>query len=151
MAILESLLRFVLKADSARNIEYIVSLRYYIASGSLLMLSRIAAYMEKRCNLMETKLYVGNLSFEVTDQELEQLFSQYGEVVSATVIRDRDTDRSRGFGFVEFSQKEDAQKAKEEMNGKEFTGRALRIDEAREPKSRDRRSRGYGSNRRERY
>ena len=98
---------------------------------------------------MGTKLYVGNLSFSTTDQELEQAFSEYGEVVSATVVRDRDTDRSRGFGFVEFAQEADAQKAKEAMNGKELNERTLQVDEARAPKERDRSSGGY--NRRGRF
>ena len=97
---------------------------------------------------MGNKLYVGNLSFDTTDQELEQAFSEYGEVSSAAVVRDRDTNRSRGFGFVEFAQEADAQKAKESMDGKELNGRALKVDEAREPRSRgggrDRRSGGGG-------
>ena len=93
---------------------------------------------------MGSKLYVGNLSFDTTDQELEQAFSEYGEIVSATVVRDRDTDRSRGFGFVEFAQEADAQKAKEGMNGKDIGGRALKVDEARAPKSRNRGSGGSG-------
>ena len=109
---------------------------------------------------MGNKLYVGNLSFDTTDQELEQAFSEYGEVSSAAVVRDRDTNRSRGFGFVEFAQEADAQKAKESMDGKELNGRALKVDEAREPRSRggggrDRRSGGgggdYGSGRRSRF
>ena len=100
---------------------------------------------------MGNKLYVGNLSFDTTDQELEEAFSEFGEVASATVIRDRDTNRSRGFGFVEFAQEADAQKAKEAMNGKELSGRALKVDEAREPRSRDRRSGDYGSGRRSRF
>jgi len=85
---------------------------------------------------MGSKLYVGNLSFDTTDQGLEQSFSEYGELVSATVVRDRNTDRSRGFGFVEFSQEADAQKAKGAMNGKELDGRALKVDEARPPRER---------------
>jgi len=97
---------------------------------------------------MGSKLYVGNLSFDTTDQGLEQSFSEYGELVSATVVRDRNTDRSRGFGFVEFSQEADAQKAKEAMNGKEVDGRALKVDEARPPRERNRNSGGY--NRRDR-
>ena len=97
---------------------------------------------------MGSKLYVGNLSFDTTDQDLEQAFSEYGEIVSAIVVRDRDTDRSRGFGFVEFAQEADAQKAKEAMNGKEIGGRALKVDEARAPRERSRSSGGY--NRRER-
>lgn len=100
---------------------------------------------------MGNKLYVGNLNFDTTDQDLEQAFSEFGELVSAAVIRERDTGRSRGFGFVEFAQEADAQKAKEAMNGKELGGRALKVDEAREPRSRERRSSDYGFNRRSRF
>ena len=104
---------------------------------------------------MGKKLYVGNLSFDTTDQELQQAFSEFGEVASATVVVDRYTDRSKGFGFVEFAQEEDAQKAKEAMNGKTLNGREIRVDEARAPKSRDRdRDRGQrsgGYNRRSRF
>ncbi len=96
---------------------------------------------------MGSKLYVGNLSFDVSDADLEQAFSEYGEIASATVIKDRDSDRSKGFGFVEFVQEADAQKAKEAMNGKELGGRALKVDEARPQK--DRSSGGY--DRRSRY
>ena len=105
---------------------------------------------------MGSKLYVGNLSFDTTDQELEQAFSEHGEVVSAAVVRDRDTDRSRGFGFVEFAQEEDAQKAKDAMNGAELGGRTLKVDEARAPRERSRGGSGGGGgggggyNRRER-
>ncbi len=90
---------------------------------------------------MGNKLYVGNLSFDVSDSELEQAFSEYGEIASATVIKDRDSNRSKGFGFVEFVQEADAQKAKEAMNGKELGGRALKVDEARP--QRERSSGGY--------
>ncbi len=106
---------------------------------------------------MGNKLYVGNLSFDTTDSDLEQAFAEHGEVASAVVVKDRDTNRSRGFGFVEFVQEADAQKAKEAMNGTDLGGRALKVDEARAPKER---SRGYGGggggggggyNRRERW
>jgi RNA recognition motif-containing protein len=93
---------------------------------------------------MVSKLYVGNLSFETTDQELEQSFSEHGEVASAVVVKDRDTNRSKGFGFVEFAQAEDAKKAMEAMNGKDLNGRALKVDEARPQKERTRSSGGYG-------
>lgn len=101
---------------------------------------------------MASKLYVGNLSFNTTDQGLEEAFSAHGEVASAVVVRDRDTDRSRGFGFVEYTQEADAQKAKEAMNGVELDGRALKVDEAKAPKERSRNSGGGGGgyNRRER-
>jgi RNA recognition motif-containing protein len=92
------------------------------------------------------KLYVGNLSFDTTDQELEQAFSEYGEIASAVIIQDRQTNRSKGFGFVEFNQEADAQKAKEAMNGKELGGRTLKVDEAREPRDRNQ-DRGSGGSR----
>lgn len=107
---------------------------------------------------MGSKLYVGNLSFDTSDQELEQAFSEFGEVVSAVIVRDRDTDRSKGFGFVEFAQSADAQKARESMNGKELSGRTIKVDEAREPNTRsqgrrsgDRGGGGGGFNRRSRF
>ena len=90
---------------------------------------------------MGSKLYVGNLSFDVSDAELEEAFSEYGEIASATVIKDRDSDRSKGFGFVEFVQEADAQKAKEAMNGKQLGERALKVDEAKP--QRERSSGGY--------
>ena len=101
---------------------------------------------------MAKKLYVGNLSFDTTDQELEGLFSEYGEVTSASVVKDRDTNRSRGFGFVEFAKDEDAKKAKEGVDGKELGGRSLRVDDAQEPRESRERSGSYsGFNRRSRF
>ena len=98
---------------------------------------------------MGSKLYVGNLSFDTTDEELKTAFSEHGEVSSATVVKDRDTDRSRGFGFVEFAQEADAQTAKGAMDGKDVGGRALKVDEAKPPRER---SQGSGSyDRRERW
>jgi RNA recognition motif-containing protein len=94
----------------------------------------------KGYKLMGRKLYVGNLSFNTTDQMLQETFSPYGEVTSATVIMDRDTNRSKGFGFVEFAQDADAQSAKGAMDGKELDGRSLRVDEAKEPREREQRS-----------
>jgi len=80
---------------------------------------------------MSKKLYVGNLKFGVTDEEFKEAFAEFGEVISATVVTDRISGRSKGFGFVEFANEEDAKKAKTEMNGKEFQGRLLRIDDAK--------------------
>jgi RNA recognition motif-containing protein len=77
------------------------------------------------------KLYVGNLPWSVTDSELESFFASAGEVVSARVITDRDTGRSRGFGFVEMDDA-GATKAMAELNGKDMGGRALRVNEANE-------------------
>jgi RNA recognition motif-containing protein len=102
---------------------------------------------------MGSKLYVGNLSFDTTDQELEQAFSAHGEVASALVVKDKYTDKSRGFGFVEFAQEANAQTAKGAMNGADLGGRALKVDEARPPRERSQNSGGNGGgyNRRERW
>ena len=80
---------------------------------------------------MSTKLYVGNLDYGVTDAQLTELFSQSGTVVSATVIIDRQSGRSKGFGFVEMGSEEEAKKAIEMFNDKEFMGRKLTVNEAR--------------------
>lgn len=83
---------------------------------------------------MSKKLYVGNLLYEVTDEDLKTQFSTVGTVVSATVIKFRDSGRSKGFGFVEMSTVEEAQKAIETMNGQDFKGRKLVVSEARPPR-----------------
>src|SRR5882724_11479264 len=80
---------------------------------------------------MGKKLYVGNLSYEVESSELEQLFGQHGQVVSAQIINDRETGRSKGFGFVEMGTDEEAQAAIAALNGQEHGGRALTVNEAR--------------------
>src|SRR5436190_20791740 len=80
---------------------------------------------------MGKKLYVGNLSYDISDNELKEMFAPHGTVRSAQVIADRDTGRSKGFGFVEMSTDQEAQKAIEALNGKEFAGRALTVNEAR--------------------
>jgi RNA recognition motif-containing protein len=80
---------------------------------------------------MSTRLYVGNLSFRTSSDELRELFSQAGEVENATVVEDRDTGRSRGFGFVEMATSEGAAAAIEMFNGKDLGGRALTVNEAR--------------------
>jgi RNA recognition motif-containing protein len=90
---------------------------------------------------MGKKLYVGNLSYEVDSSELEQLFGQHGQVVSAQIINDRDTGRSKGFGFVEMSSDDEAQAAITALNGHDHGGRALTVNEAR---PREERSGGGG-------
>jgi RNA recognition motif-containing protein len=80
---------------------------------------------------MGKKLYVGNLTYGVTDSDLEQMFAAHGTVQSAQVIMDRDTGRSKGFGFVEMGSDQEAQAAIAAMNGKEVEGRALTVNEAR--------------------
>jgi RNA recognition motif-containing protein len=81
---------------------------------------------------MGKKLFVGNLNFKTTDDDLRTLFAQAGTIASATVMMDRATGRSRGFGFVEMSSDEEAEKAVKEFNGYDFQGRALNVNEARE-------------------
>lgn len=80
---------------------------------------------------MSMKLYVGNLSFQTSSDDLQQLFGQAGTVESASVVEDRETGRSRGFGFVEMSSPEEGQAAIQQFNGKEFNGRNLTVNEAR--------------------
>lgn len=86
---------------------------------------------------MATKLYVGNLTYDTTSQTLEQLFGQHGEVRSAEVIMDRETGRSKGFGFVEMSNDHGAKAAISALNGHDVGGRSLTVNEARprEPRS----------------
>src|SRR5678815_3180172 len=109
----------------------------------------------KRYISMSTKLYVGNLAFQTTSQELQQLFGQAGTVQSASVVEDRDTGRSRGFAFVEMSSAEEATSAIAQFNGKEVGGRALKVNEAKPRENRgggggrgfsDNRGGGYGGN-----
>jgi RNA recognition motif-containing protein len=85
---------------------------------------------------MSKKLYVGNLSFQTTSQDLQDFFAQAGTVESASVITDRDTGQSKGFAFVEMSNDEEAAAAIEQFNGKELDGRMLRVNEARPRESR---------------
>lgn len=77
------------------------------------------------------KLYVGGLPYAVTDEKLAELFKEHGTVASAKVIIDRDSGRSKGFGFVEFENDEEGKKAESAMNGQEIDGRTIRVNEAR--------------------
>jgi len=92
---------------------------------------------------MGAKLYVGNLSFDVRNEDLEDAFSAHGSVKSAQVIMDRDTGRSKGFGFVEMSGSEEAAAAISAMNGREFHGRTITVDEAKPKENRFGGSRRY--------
>ncbi|MFC1654997.1 RNA recognition motif domain-containing protein [Myxococcota bacterium] len=93
------------------------------------------------------KIYVGNLPFSIDDAALEELFKQHGTVDSAKVITDRDTGRSRGFGFVEMEDDEEGQKAIDATNGTEIEGRALTVNKARPQKKREKRGGGGGGGR----
>ena len=93
---------------------------------------------------MAKKLYVGNLSYGMTDSDLQRLFAEHGSVQSAQVIMDRDSGRSKGFGFVEMSNDQEAQEAINALNGKEVDGRALTVNEARPREDRGGRPGGGG-------
>jgi cold-inducible RNA-binding protein len=93
---------------------------------------------------MSMKLYVGNLAFQTSSEDLQSLFSQVGTVESASVVEDRETGRSRGFGFVEMSSKEEGEAAIAQFNGKEVTGRNLNVNEARPREDRGGGNRGGG-------
>ena len=95
---------------------------------------------------MATKLYVGGLSFDTTDEELKVFFQQAGTVESATVVTDRYSGRSRGFAFVEMASNAEARKAIEELNGKLLGGRTITVDEAR-PQAREGGRRPFGERR----
>ncbi len=89
---------------------------------------------------MATNLFVGSLAYSVTDDELQQFFAQAGTVVSAKVIQDRETNRSKGFGFVEMGSDEEAKAAIAQLDGKELNGRAISVNEARPRPPREERS-----------
>jgi RNA recognition motif-containing protein len=95
---------------------------------------------------MGKKLYVGNLPYGVSDSDLQKIFEPHGSVVSAQVIVDRDTNRSKGFGFVEMGTDQEAQTAIQALNGTELEGRALTVNEAR-PKTDSGRGGGFGGGR----
>jgi cold-inducible RNA-binding protein len=95
-----------------------------------------------------TKLFVGSLSWNVTDDMLRDFFAAVGTVTSATVITDRDSGRSKGFGFVEMSSDDEAKKAINELNGKELDGRSITVNEARPREDRPRNDFGGGGDRR---
>jgi cold-inducible RNA-binding protein len=125
------------------------SLRFVSRFAGLFRLERAAFFPEE--SHVSKKLYVGNLEFSVTDADLSKLFEPHGVVQSAQVIMDRDTGRSKGFGFVEMQNDQEAAAAIAALNGKSSGGRALTVNEAR-PKTEGARggsSRGgYGGNRR---
>ncbi|OJI07322.1 RNA-binding protein [bacterium CG10_46_32] len=86
---------------------------------------------------MSKKLYVGNLPYQTTEDDLSQSFGAHGQVTSASIITDKFSGRSKGFGFVEMSSDEDAQKAIDALNGTDFGGRNIVVNEARPPRERE--------------
>jgi cold-inducible RNA-binding protein len=100
---------------------------------------------------MSSKLYVGGLAYSVTDSELNNLFTTYGTVETANVVKDRETDNSRGFGFVEMSTQEEAEKAIQGLNGTDHEGRSLTVNVAKPRADRPRGGGGGGRNDRDRY
>ncbi len=103
---------------------------------------------------MGTKVYVGNLSFDASEESLKELFSQAGEVVSANIITDKFSGRSKGFGFIEFKTEDEMKAAIEQFNGYSFMSRDLRVNEARPPEKREGNFRGNrrgGGGNRDRY
>jgi RNA recognition motif-containing protein len=93
---------------------------------------------------MGSKLYVGNLSYRTTDDELRQAFEPYGQVLSASIVIERDTGRSKGFGFVEMNTEEEAKEAMAKMNGTQMGGRTIKVDLARPREDRPRGDRPRG-------
>lgn len=93
---------------------------------------------------MSIKLYVGNLSFNTTNQDLNDMFAEYGSVQSSNVIEDRETGRSRGFGFVEMSSQSEGEAAMSQLHGKEVDGRELKVNEAK-PQTKRHNGGGYDS------
>ena len=100
---------------------------------------------------MGKKLYVGNLPFSASDDSLQQIFSQAGTVQSAKVIMDRDSGRSKGFGFVEMSTEAEAQDGIAKFNGADYEGRAMTVNEAKPMVPRENRGGGFGGGDRGRY
>ncbi|MEK7521323.1 MAG: RNA-binding protein [Patescibacteria group bacterium] len=97
---------------------------------------------------MQKRLFVGNLPYQIDNSQLETLFSQCGQVVSANVIMDRMTGRAKGFAFVEMSTEEEAQNAIQTLNGKDLEGRAIVVNEAKPQESRDNRFQNQSNSRR---
>lgn len=88
-------------------------------------------------DIMSKKLFIGNIDWGTTDEQLGELFSKYGAVEEAIIVKDKFSNRSKGFGFVTFTDGAEADKATEELNGYELNGRALVVNEARPPKPRE--------------
>jgi RNA recognition motif-containing protein len=137
---------FTLRSRSSKSIRTWSFVRYRFAEANPIR-SFFSFPKEERYISMSTKLYVGNLAFQTTSQELQQLFGQAGTVQSASVMEDRETGRSRGFAFVEMSSEEEATSAIAQFNGKEVGGRALKVNEAKPRENRGGGGRGFSNDR----
>jgi len=115
---------------------------FEVVTGLLIASGSIAFHVSSRSPIMGNKLYVGNLPYSFRDQDLEQTFSQYGSVQSAKVMMERDTGRSKGFGFVEMGSDAEAQAAIQGAHGQNYGGRDLVVNEARPMEPRPPRSGG---------
>ena len=137
---------YKLRSRSFKSIRTWPFDRYRFAEANPIR-SFFASQKGERYICMSTKLYDGNLAFQTTSQELQELFAQAGTVESASVVEDRMTGRSRGFAFVEMATKEEAASAIEQFNGKEVGGRALKVNEAKPRESGGGGRGGFGGNR----
>jgi hypothetical protein len=132
-------------AQEAANLAVIGQFRVFeVVTGLLIASGSIAFSCFFRSPFMGNKLYVGNLPYSFRDQDLEQTFSQFGSVGSAKVMMERDTGRSKGFGFVEMGSDAEAQAAIQGVHGQNFGGRDLVVNEARPMEPRAPRSGGFG-------
>jgi RNA recognition motif. (a.k.a. RRM, RBD, or RNP domain) len=118
-------------------------IKLILFSAKAKTLSRVIIAHRKALHRMATKLFLGKLSYDTTDDSLRERFAQFGTVISATVIRDRDTNQSKGFGFVEMESAEAAQAAINALDGKELDGRTIVVNVAR-PREDNRSGGGFG-------
>lgn len=115
---------------------------------SVIPVAKVSVPLDQKDNLMSTmKLYVGNLSFSTSEQDLHNLFAQSGQVESASVITDRETGRSRGFGFVEMASRSEGEAAISQFNGYNLDGRTLKVNEANPQTNRSNNRNGFSGNR----
>ena len=99
-----------------------------------MIFNRLNLYLCAGTNFFKMNIYAGNLNYGLSEEDLEKVFSEYGEVTSVKIIRDKYTDQSKGFGFIEMADDAAAQKAIDELNGSEIKGRELRVNQARPPR-----------------
>jgi RNA recognition motif-containing protein len=122
--------------DTASDYRSCLAVEPLSRSGSEVGVSHHSGEASRRSIFMATKLYVGGLSYDTTEEELRALFEQVGTVTSVSIPSERDTGRSRGFGFVEMATDGEAERAIQDLNGRELGGRTIRVDRAREREGR---------------